>query len=129
MNKDAVISLCRQYRYWLSRQWDTSLPMVCFIMLNPSTADDNEDDPTIRKCTGFARRMGYGAIQVVNLFALRSTDPTKLRTAMDPIGPDTDEWICQTAGACRRVICAWGALDVCSLRGPQVSRMLLDRSI
>lgn len=96
------------YRYTLRRIWDTALPQVMFVGLNPSTADETHDDPTIRRCVGFARRWGYGGIIVVNLFAFRATDPRVLRGAEDPVGPENDQWIvwCQEEAA--RVVAAWG---------------------
>ncbi|MDB5297796.1 MAG: hypothetical protein JWO31_3779 [Phycisphaerales bacterium] len=77
----AVLSPCERYRYVLHRWWDESKPAVCWLMLNPSTADAATDDPTIRKCCGFARAWGAGGIAVVNLFALRATDPRRSTTA------------------------------------------------
>jgi hypothetical protein len=76
--KNALLSACGYYRYWLSREWDDSLPIVTFIMMNPSTADAFNDDATIRKCVGFAKAWGFGRIRVVNLFALRSREPLDL---------------------------------------------------
>lgn len=78
MEKKATLSDCGKYRYELSRIWDNSLPIVLFIMHNPSTADANEDDPTIRRCIGFAKQWGYGGIMVGNLFPYRATDPKEL---------------------------------------------------
>lgn len=85
--KIAMISECETYRYLLMRAWDLSLPMMVFVMLNPSTADATLDDPTIRRCMGFARRDGYGGIIVVNLFAYRSPSPEVMKAAVDPEGP------------------------------------------
>lgn len=75
----AIVSSCMRYRCSLWRVWDAQLPPVCFVMLNPSTADANVDDPTIRKCVAFATKWGYGGLDVVNLFAWRATDPAQLR--------------------------------------------------
>jgi hypothetical protein len=75
----AELSACRTYRYRLWRQWDADLAPVVWVMLNPSTADESADDPTIRKCIGFAQRWGYGGIEVVNLYAYRSPDPRQLK--------------------------------------------------
>lgn len=108
MNKAAIISTCGTYRYLLQRSWDARLQAVCFVMLNPSTADAELDDPTIRRCLGFARDWGYGQLEVVNLFALRATDPQQLRTHHDPVGPENFEQLIQSARVCQRVICAWG---------------------
>lgn len=109
MRSDAILSECGFYRYTLTREWDSNLLQVLFIMLNPSTADAKRDDQTIRKCTGFAQRWGYGGFSVVNLFALRSPDPSKLkRSTVDPVGPDNDGWILNLHLAASVTVCAWG---------------------
>ena len=104
-----------KYRYWLIRQWDPDKRMAVFIMLNPSTADAEKDDPTIRRCIGFAREWGYGGIKVLNLFAFRTSDPKHLRKARDPIGKHN---LCMIEGATSPgnsengiIIAAWGAID------------------
>ncbi|MGH3916355.1 MAG: DUF1643 domain-containing protein [Pseudonocardiaceae bacterium] len=102
----AVVSPCGAYRYELHRRWAPG-PVCTWIMLNPSTADQSTDDPTIRRCRGFARRWGFTAITVHNLFALRSADPRALRTHPDPIGPDNDHWLL-TPPAGGVTVCAWG---------------------
>lgn len=107
IQRKAHISDCQKYRYWLRRTWNEALDGVCFIMLNPSTADAFKDDPTIRKCMGFAHKWGCGEITVVNLFAWRATDPKELRKESVPIGPENDANILAEAKG-RRVIAAWG---------------------
>lgn len=82
--------------------------MVCFIMLNPSTADSFEDDPTIRRCIGFAKSWEYGGIYVVNLFAYRATNPKDLLNAPDPIGQNNWRYIQQYTSVSEKIICAWG---------------------
>ena len=105
---DAVVSPDGVYRYRLSRTWDArKLPLV-WIMLNPSTADAEVDDPTIRRCISFSKREGAGGLEVLNLFALRATDPKKLRQVSDPVGPDNDRWIRGVLAPHSRVIAAWG---------------------
>jgi hypothetical protein len=107
----AVISRCGQYRYMLSRAGDMAAargPAV-FIMLNPSTADAEVDDPTIRRCRGFAQAWRCNGIQVLNLYALRSTDPKGLWTHPEPVGPDNDEWLGRAVNSGEDVVCAWGA--------------------
>lgn len=111
---DAIISDDGRYRYGLSRTWGHVLDShALFIMLNPSTADADLDDPTIRRCIGFAKREGCSGLKVVNLYAFRSTDPDALWTVDDPIGPDNDSVIatCVAAAAAQSapVIAAWGA--------------------
>lgn len=109
MNKAASISECGRYRYSLTRQWDKSLPCVVFVMLNPSTADATIDDPTIRRCIGFAKSWGAGTLQVVNLFGLRATDPAELWGHPDPVGPENDEHVRRAFDNTRKVVVAWGA--------------------
>ncbi|VTT96531.1 Uncharacterized protein OS=Sinorhizobium meliloti Rm41 GN=BN406_01856 PE=4 SV=1: DUF1643 [Gemmataceae bacterium] len=109
LEASAVISPCGLYRYTLTRVWDPAKDPVVFCMLNPSTADGAQDDPTIRRCVGFARQWGYGGLTVVNLFAFRATLPRDLLKAADPVGPDNDRHIA-AAAARRTVVCAWGSL-------------------
>lgn len=115
IERDATLSPCGKYRYQLSRTWESGRPKATFIMLNPSTADATNDDATIRKCMGFARRWGMGGIIVGNLFAVRATDPRDMRRASDPVGPENYTHLmrmCREAGARLNdgvIICAWGA--------------------
>lgn len=129
----AEISACGRYRYELRRTWDTRLRPVSFVMLNPSTADAAEDDPTIRRCIGFARSWGFGELRVYNLFALRAKDPRALADAAEyatkrgrydegPVGPDNDTWLVK-ACECRMVVCAWGSLYFAFHRAVVVTSM------
>ena len=110
----ATISDCGAFRYRLWRYWQGDKPLV-FVMLNPSTADANADDPTIRKCIGFAKRYGYGGIEVLNLYAYRATKPADLKAAGYLVGPDNDKHFQAVidsqmeAGRTENWICAWGA--------------------
>jgi hypothetical protein len=117
----AVISPCGRYRYALWRKWSTELPIACFVMLNPSIADAKKNDPTIRKCMGFAARWGCGGIRVVNLFAFRSTDPKALAKVEDPIGPDNNNWI-EDGIWWNQPVAAWG-----SAGGSAVARIVRAR--
>lgn len=121
----AIISPCGLYRYRLSRRWDDG-PTCVFVMLNPSTADAAQDDPTIRRCIGFAKREGCGALDVVNLFAFRATSPAHMKAAPDPIGLDNDDHVmCALVDADGPVIAAWGAHG--SFRGRDSTvRLLTD---
>lgn len=108
----AVFSECRNWRYVLRRRWDAG-PVVAFILLNPSTADETENDPTIRRCIGFAKSWGFSGLVLGNLFALCSTDPGALYDAQDPIGHhpsgENDRWldrIVKEAEGC--VVMGWG---------------------
>lgn len=123
----ATFSDCERYRYDLVRLWDRALPKVCFVMLNPSTADHRQDDPTVRKCTRFAERWGYGQLAVVNLFAWRSTDPTALAKVAEPVGrPENDEAIIKHALEADEVVCAWGNYGALHKRGFTVATLLKD---
>lgn len=108
MLKGATLDFTGQYRYRLWRIWDSGAPTVAFVMLNPSTADASVDDPTIRRCIGFARTWGYGSLEVVNLFAYRATSPQILRAAVDPVGPDNEAHLLATRQKVMPVILAWG---------------------
>jgi len=104
----AALSPCRRYRYALWRTWDASLPRVMFIGLNPSTADETTDDPTLRRTMDFARRWGYGGVGNGNLFGFRATDPKAMMAAADPVGPDNDAWLRRLADGAGLVVAAWG---------------------
>lgn len=107
----AVISKCGQYRYMLTRPAGvgTWRAPAMFIMLNPSTADASLDDPTIRRCRSFAQEWKCSGIIVVNLYALRSTDPSGLWSHSDPVGPENDAWLVEATKGTTEVVCAWGA--------------------
>jgi hypothetical protein len=110
----AFLSDCQKYRYSLTRIWDDSKPRVLFIMLNPSTADAERDDPTIRRCIGFAKDWGYGGLYVVNLFALRATNPKELLTAPFVVGVENEKWIRRMSSLAHLVVCAWGNSSIVS---------------
>ncbi len=110
MRMDATISGCGTYRYRLEREWEPELPTAVWIMLNPSTADAKTDDPTVRKCVGFATQWGCGGIVIVNLFAARATDPTRLETFDDPVGFFNDGHVAKAVTAATGpVVAAWGS--------------------
>lgn len=104
----AVISDDGLYRYFLARRWQDKGACVAFIGLNPSTADATQDDPTIRRCIGFAKAWGGSTLLMVNLFGLRSTSPLALRDAADPIGPANDAWLDRVVSNADVVVAAWG---------------------
>jgi len=108
MRTDAKLSACRKYRYALWRTWDESKPFAMFIGLNPSTADETEDDPTIKRCINFAKSWGYGGLCMANLFAYRATDPNVMFSAQDPVGPENDIWLKSLAKDAGILIAAWG---------------------
>lgn len=112
LDRRAKLSFDGRYRWTLYRRWADGPPLT-WIMLNPSTADAEQDDPTIRRCIGFSRSWGYGRMAVVNLYGYRATDPRELWSVDDPVGEDNDEWITAMAmGAVANggiVVAAWGA--------------------
>lgn len=108
MQRNATLDEAREYRYTLERTWNLDVDRVLFIMLNPSTADADADDATIRRCMGFAARWGKGGVVVGNLFALRSTDPKGLFDHRDSVGPENDAHLQQLAQECNTVVAAWG---------------------
>lgn len=130
MKRAAVIAgQDQEYRYLLSREWNPCDRRVVWVMLNPSRADATRDDLTITKCIGFTARWGFSALDVVNIFALRTTYPDDLRLSADPIGPENDEWIKKTVNHpdTDRIVVAWG--NVSSLfrqREIKVVHMLKD---
>jgi hypothetical protein len=105
------------------------LSYVNFVLLNPSTATATEDDPTIRRCIGFAERWGYPSLVVTNLFALRSTDPRALRTSRAPVGPDNDHWLMKSAMGADRIVAAWGNHGRYLKRGAKVLWLGLPRPV
>lgn len=119
----ADFSPCRKYRYTLWRIWGKQ-PVCMFTMLNPSTADEVKNDPTVERCERRARMWGYGGLFVTNIFALRSTDPKALYDCDDPVGPDNDEAILTCAKKAGLVVCAWGSHGLLNGRGEAVRRLL-----
>lgn len=116
VDMDAELSVCGAYRYSLTRKWREQPGYLLWIMLNPSTANALKDDATIRKCVGFAKRWGYGSIAVVNLYALRATNPVVVEGATDPVGPDNDETIKRLASEATGICAGWGGSGPRSLR-------------
>ena len=108
LEKGATFSRCGTYRYSLWRRWDAKKPVLLWLCLNPSTADAVEDDPTLRRCMGFARDWGYGTSITGNLFAYRATDPEAMKRAQDPVGPNNNQALKRLAAKADLVIAAWG---------------------
>lgn len=125
----ATFSADRVHRYLLTRTWDASLPSVNFLMLNPSTADAFQLDPTNRRCVGFAQAWGYGSMVTTNIFAYRSTNPAGLRTAADAVGPENDDTILSAAKSADFVIAAWGTHGELQGRGTAVRTMLGEADV
>lgn len=133
----AILSEDRVYRYTLWRDW----PMLdgeerqgfgrkrayaMFIGLNPSTADEIEDDPTIRRCIAFAKSWGYGTMCMTNLFSFRSTNPKQMLVVEDPIGPDNDYWLENSAKEACVIVAAWGKHGFFMNRGPEIANRFVN---
>lgn len=126
---DAVISDDGRFRYWLTRRWAAGGKTLLFVMLNPSTADADEDDATVLKCKRFAKIQGYTSIEIVNLYAYRATSPAELRAEGCPVGLLNDDWISRRAFVVSqqggRVCVAWG-VNAGEARARQVMQLLTD---
>lgn len=120
----ALYSDCEAFRYSLTRVWDKGRTRALFVMLNPSTATEVQNDPTVERCERRARALGFGAFCVTNIFAYRATDPKVMRAQSDPVGPENDTAILDGAAWADAVICAWGTHGEHLMRGPQVERLL-----
>lgn len=123
----ATYSPCMAYRYDLTRVWNAGGTRVLFVMLNPSTATELRNDPTVERCERRARALGHGAFRVVNIFAFRATDPKVMRAAPDPVGPENDTAILAGAGWADAVVCAWGTHGAHLGRGAAVEALLRAR--
>ena len=127
-NSWATFSSCGTYRYALGRVWDVNRSLLLFVMLNPSTADSYQNDPTVRRCIKWANLWGYGGLLVGNLFALRSPNPKALYHASDPVGPDNDRSLLEMFQQASKTIVAWGTHGTYRNRSLQV-RELLDGNL
>lgn len=120
----ALYSPCQNYRYTLTRVWNPDGPKALFVMLNPSTATEVQNDPTVERCERRARALGFGAFRVCNIFAYRATDPRVMRAQADPVGPGNDAAIAESALWADRIVCAWGTHGAHLGRGPAVEALL-----
>ncbi|WP_372602865.1 DUF1643 domain-containing protein [Actibacterium sp.] len=125
----AVYSDCEAYRYTLTRIWDPKGKRALFIMLNPSTATEVQNDPTVERCERRARALGFGGFRVTNIFAWRDTDPKKMRAAADPVGPANDAAIVESCPWADQIICAWGTHGAHLNRGPHVEALLRNTGL
>lgn len=123
----AVISDDSRYRYLLTRRWAMHGKTVGFICLNPSTADASSDDPTVRKCVRMAKRWGGAKLLIANLFAFRSTDPANLHSAIDPVGPENDEWLSRVAAESDILVAAWGTNGALLGRNDEVAARFCNK--
>jgi hypothetical protein len=112
MKTSAIFSDCRSYRYALWREWSDTKKFVMFIGLNPSTADEYTDDPTIRRCIGFTKDLGFSAMVMTNLFAFRATKPEDMKASPNPIGKENDKYLIEIANEAAIVIAAWGTHEI-----------------
>ena len=119
----ATYSPDQRYRYALTRVWAPG-PQVLFVMLNPSTATEVQNDPTVERCERRARALGFGGFAVANIFAFRATDPRVMRAEPDPIGPENDRIILDLALGAQQVVCAWGTHGAHLGRGAQMQTLL-----
>ena len=139
IDRSTQFSPDRLYRYTLWREWDRDLlgvqPMhiwelgwkyVQFICLNPSTADETKDDPTIRRCIAFAKSWGYGALCMTNLFAFRATDPRRMMGHPNPVGCENDKWLVQISRTAGLIVAAWGTKGQFLGRDREVLKLLDD---
>ena len=120
----AIYSDCERYRYALSRVWDTQGKRVQFVMLNPSTATEVQNDPTVERCERRARTLGFGSFTVTNIFAWRDTDPRNMKAAAEPIGPANNETILEAGRIADQIIAAWGTHGAYLARGTEVETLL-----
>jgi hypothetical protein len=120
--REAVFSPCRTWRYRLAQIWDEDTAPLYWLMLNPSTADEQKNDPTVERCERRARMWGYGGSVVYNIFAYRATDPKDMRKFRDPVGPDNDDWIRKLARKSQDidVVAGWGEHGAHLGRGAQI---------
>lgn len=128
----AVYSLCERYRYWLQRVWspenNDQARRLAFLMLNPSTATELENDPTVHRCERRAREGGYNGFIVLNIFAFRATDPKDMKAEADPVGEENNDYIRMLLTFARRnlvdIVCAWGVHGSYMSRDKQVLAMM-----
>ncbi|MCK5296950.1 MAG: DUF1643 domain-containing protein [Alphaproteobacteria bacterium] len=124
MIKNAELSKCREYRYALWRTWDERKPYALIVGLNPSKANETEDDPTINRCINYAKEWGYGGLCMANLFAYRATDPKDLKLASNPIGDENDVWLKKLSDGAGVVVAAWGNDGSFNGRSEEIRNML-----
>lgn len=129
--KNATLSTCRKYRYTLWRRWDDvrELLYVMFIGLNPSTADEKNDDPTIRRCVRYAQDWGYSALCMTNLFAFRATAPEAMKATKNPIGPKNDHFLLDVSKGTDVIIAAWGVHGTYLERDEEVKKLIPRLSV
>jgi hypothetical protein len=128
MNSGAIFDSSGAYRYLLWREWDDHARRIGVVMLNPSRADSVVNDPTIRRCLGFARTWGYGGLEVMNLFAYRSSNPIALTQVVDPVGVENDEYLVALTERVDDILLAWGNWGRLSDRNRSVLQLFSNRT-
>ncbi len=123
----AIFDINGRYRYSLWRAWSSYHPRIAFVLLNPSTADEQRNDPTIRRCIGFARAWNFGSMEVVNLFAYRTTDCRELLKIDDPVGEENNYFLIQAVERCSTVVVGWGTRGTLLARDLQVLSLIAGR--
>jgi hypothetical protein len=126
VHRSASFSRCKEYRYQLKRRWEQGTGRCVFIGLNPSTANASEDDPTIRRCMGFAQDWGFSELMMVNLFAYRTPHPTILKLALDPVGRSNGRVLRRACLSADLIIAAWGIHGVYLKRADKARSLLQD---
>ena len=126
---EAVYSPCECYRYSLTRVWDAAGMRILYVMLNPSKATELANDATVERCERRARRLGYGAMRVCNIFAWRETFPNRLKKAPEPVGPLNEAALVEAADWADHILCAWGAHGAHRGQGQRVAVLLADRGV
>lgn len=125
LDNGALFSPCRRWRYMLWRRWDPSQDACVFIGLNPSTADETNDDPTIRRCIRYARDWGCGSLWMLNIFAYRATDPNEMKAqGINAVGPRNNEYLFHAVRQADISIAAWGVHGDFLSRAQDVKRLL-----
>lgn len=124
IHRSARFDRTGQYRYQLDRRWDDALPAIALIMLNPSRADHQQDDPTLHRCIRLAQEWQYGRLTVVNLFAYCTSSPKVLKTVDDPVGLENDDTILQVCKQAPRILVAWGNAGTLHQRDRTVLELL-----
>ncbi len=120
----AIFSRDRQHRYVLWRRWTDSRRMIAFIGLNPSTADEVRNDPTVTRCINYAKAWGYGGMYMLNAFAFRATDPRNMKRCDYPVGPHNDGFILDYVRRAKAVVVCWGVHGAFQGRSAALARLL-----
>lgn len=121
--RTAYFSTDRKYRYWLKIVWNPNLPLLIVIGLNPSTADEQKDDPTVRRCKQWARNLHCGGLLMLNAFAFRATDPVDMMMADDPVGPENNRVLLEMTANAFITLCAWGNTGIFKNRSQEILQM------